>query len=75
MLALVCKTETCVKALETYNDEGSIIKSSGLHGLGMSVGRSLDDQFLVICLENMRLVACLIFYFCNFGALMVLPLL
>ncbi|KAI5671288.1 hypothetical protein M9H77_11652 [Catharanthus roseus] len=53
MLALVCKTETCVKALETYNDEGSIIKSSGLHGLGMSVGRSLDDQFLVICLENM----------------------
>lgn len=54
MLAVVCKTETCVNALETYNRDGSVDKSSGLHGLGTSIGRSLDDPFLVICLENMR---------------------
>ncbi|KAA8540047.1 hypothetical protein F0562_026739 [Nyssa sinensis] len=27
---------------------------SGLHGLGASIGRSLDGRFLVICLESLR---------------------
>uniref|UniRef100_A0A5B6ZLY2 Defective in meristem silencing 3 n=1 Tax=Davidia involucrata TaxID=16924 RepID=A0A5B6ZLY2_DAVIN len=54
MLAVVCKTRDCVKALETYDKEGVINKSSGLHGLGASIGRPLDDRFLVICLESLR---------------------
>ncbi|KAK9196376.1 hypothetical protein WN943_004504 [Citrus x changshan-huyou] len=54
MLAIVCKTFECVKALETYDKEGHIIKSSGLHGLGASIGRAIDGRFLVICLENLR---------------------
>lgn len=54
MLAIVCKTYEGVKALETYDQEGYIIKSSGLHGLGASIGRTIDDRFLVICLENLR---------------------
>ncbi|KAK0591983.1 hypothetical protein LWI29_011280 [Acer saccharum] len=54
MLAVVCKTDEGVKALETYDNEGCITKSSGLHGLGASIGRAIDGRFLVICLENLR---------------------
>ncbi|XP_058218932.1 uncharacterized protein LOC131329669 isoform X3 [Rhododendron vialii] len=54
MLAIVCKTCDSVKGLETYEKDGSITKSSGIHGLGISIGRKLDGRFLVICLENLR---------------------
>ncbi|KAL7003615.1 hypothetical protein U1Q18_004766 [Sarracenia purpurea var. burkii] len=54
MLAVVCKTYDGVKALETYEKDGSIIESSGIHGLGNSIGRHLDGRYLVICLENLR---------------------
>ncbi|KAJ7959354.1 Defective in meristem silencing 3 [Quillaja saponaria] len=54
MLAIICKTYEGVKALEMYDNEGCINKNSGLHGLGASIGRSLDGQFLVICLESLR---------------------
>ncbi|CAN4085714.1 unnamed protein product [Withania somnifera] len=53
MLGVVCKTHAGVKALETYDKDGFINKSSGLHGLGASNGRPLDGRFLVICLENL----------------------
>ncbi|XP_023533710.1 protein DEFECTIVE IN MERISTEM SILENCING 3-like isoform X3 [Cucurbita pepo subsp. pepo] len=54
MLAIVCRTYDGVKMLETYDKEGCINKSSGLHGLGASIGRNLDGRFLVICLEHLR---------------------
>ncbi|XP_028806664.1 structural maintenance of chromosomes flexible hinge domain-containing protein GMI1 [Neltuma alba] len=54
MLAVVCKTYEGVRALEIYDDEGNINKSSGVHGLGASLGRSLADRFSVICLESLR---------------------
>ncbi|MCE3215450.1 hypothetical protein HAX54_002400 [Datura stramonium] len=54
MLAIVCKTYDGIKALETYDKEGHINKTSGLHGLGASIGRPLDGHFLVICLEKLR---------------------
>ncbi|XP_039035635.1 protein DEFECTIVE IN MERISTEM SILENCING 3-like isoform X2 [Hibiscus syriacus] len=54
MLALVCKTYECIKALETYNYDGCIDKTSGLHGLGAAIGRSLDGRFHVISLESLR---------------------
>ncbi|XP_027338793.1 protein DEFECTIVE IN MERISTEM SILENCING 3-like [Abrus precatorius] len=54
MLAIVCRTYEGVKALEMYDKEGCINKSCGLHGLGASIGRALDDRFLVICLESLR---------------------
>ncbi|XP_059629028.1 protein DEFECTIVE IN MERISTEM SILENCING 3-like [Cornus florida] len=53
MLTVVCKTYDGVKALETYDKEGSINKSSGLHGLGASIGRPLDGRFGVICLDTL----------------------
>lgn len=56
MLALVCMTHNGVEALETYNEEGVVSKSSGLHGLGASIGRTIDGRFDVICLENLRFV-------------------
>lgn len=62
MLAIVSKTYEGVKALETYDKEGCINTSSGLHGLGASIGRTLDGRFLVICLENLMhesLLCCL----------------
>lgn len=54
MLAVVCKTYEGVKVLETYDNQGCINKSTGLHGLGSSVGRPINGRFLVICLENLR---------------------
>lgn len=54
MLTVVCRTYDGVKALETYDREGCINKSSGLHGLGASIGRILDGRFIVICLEHLR---------------------
>lgn len=56
MLSVVCKTNNCVKALEEYDMEGLISKTSGLHGLGASIERPLDGRFLAICLENLRFV-------------------
>lgn len=56
MLAVVCKTYDGVKSLETYEKEGSVNRTSGLHGLGASIGRPLDGRFLVICLETLRYV-------------------
>ncbi|CAH9123462.1 unnamed protein product [Cuscuta epithymum] len=53
MLAVVCKTYDGVRLLETYDHEGMVNKSSGLHALGMIIGRPLDGRFLVICLENL----------------------
>lgn len=61
MLALVCKTFDGVKALELYDKEGAINRSSGLHGIGSSVGRTLEGRFRVICLNDLRYVyTCLI---------------
>ncbi|CAK9146553.1 unnamed protein product [Ilex paraguariensis] len=54
MMAVVCKTYDGVKALETYEKDGSIVTGSGLHGLGASIGRPLSGRFLVICLEHLR---------------------
>ena len=54
MLAIVCRTYEGVKALEMYDKDGLINKSSGLHGLGASIGRALDGRYLVICLESLR---------------------
>ncbi|XP_076917038.1 protein DEFECTIVE IN MERISTEM SILENCING 3-like [Bidens hawaiensis] len=54
MLALVCMTYNGVEALETYDKEGFVSKSSGLHGLSASIGKPIDGRFNVICLENLR---------------------
>lgn len=53
LLAIVCKTYNGTKALETYDKEGYINKTSGLHGLGASGGLWMAD-FLFICFENLR---------------------
>ncbi len=54
MLAVVCKTYEGVRALESYNTEGHVDISSGIHLLGASIGRAADGRFLVFCLENIR---------------------
>lgn len=56
MLAIVCKTFDGVKAMESYDKEGFINRISGLHGLGASIGRTIDGRFDVICLEHLRYV-------------------
>ncbi|KAL5989381.1 hypothetical protein ACLOJK_010271 [Asimina triloba] len=45
MLAIVCKTHDGIKALEMRDREGAIDKSAGVHGLGTSLGRSVDGRF------------------------------
>ncbi|KAF0917550.1 hypothetical protein E2562_020927 [Oryza meyeriana var. granulata] len=54
MLGVVCKTYDGVKGLETYDKEGIIDKTSGVHGLGRTIGKFLDGRFTVFCLENIR---------------------
>ncbi|KAJ0620629.1 hypothetical protein HanHA300_Chr00c0796g0813921 [Helianthus annuus] len=54
MLSLVCITYDGIKALVTYDKDGSINKNSGLYGLGTAIGQPLDGIFSVICLENLR---------------------
>ncbi|XP_058781451.1 protein DEFECTIVE IN MERISTEM SILENCING 3-like [Vicia villosa] len=54
MFAIVCKTYEGVKFIEMYDKEGSIDKTRGLHGLGVTMQRPLDGRFLVICLESLR---------------------
>ncbi|KAE8694709.1 Protein DEFECTIVE IN MERISTEM SILENCING 3 [Hibiscus syriacus] len=49
MLALVCKTYECIKDLETYNYDSCIDKTSGLHGLGASIGRYYSTRFHFLC--------------------------
>ncbi|XVF53393.1 hypothetical protein PTKIN_Ptkin05aG0095800 [Pterospermum kingtungense] len=56
MLAIVCKTYEGIKALEIYNKDGNIDKTSGLYGLGVSIGRSIDGRFLLMAPRG-----CLIF--------------
>ena len=63
MLAIVCKTYEGVKALEAYDNEGCINRSSGLHGLGACVGKALDGRFLVICLENIMHESHMLYFF------------
>lgn len=54
MLAIVCKANEDVEALELYTKEGQIDNSAGLHGLGSSIGRPLDGRFVVISLQELR---------------------
>ncbi|KAK1369997.1 hypothetical protein POM88_036089 [Heracleum sosnowskyi] len=54
MLALVCKTFHGVQAMESCDREGAINRDSGLHGLGSSVGRTIEGRFLIICLNDLR---------------------
>ncbi|KAF6142106.1 hypothetical protein GIB67_037024 [Kingdonia uniflora] len=54
MMEIVCKTLKGVKALETYDKEGQINKSTGLHILGPCIGRHMDGIYVVICLEELR---------------------
>eukprot|EP00268_Persea_americana_P004842 TRINITY_DN11574_c0_g1_i2.p1 TRINITY_DN11574_c0_g1~~TRINITY_DN11574_c0_g1_i2.p1 ORF type:complete len:220 (-),score=44.34 TRINITY_DN11574_c0_g1_i2:1113-1772(-) len=54
MLAIVCKANEDVEALELYTKEGQIDNSAGLHGLGSSIGRPLDGRFLAISLQELR---------------------
>lgn len=51
MLAVVCKTLESVKAMESFDKEGFVNKYSGIHGLGASIGQTINGRFRVICLE------------------------
>lgn len=54
MLAIVCRTYECVKVLEKYDEDGMIISSAGIHGLGSSIKNSIKGRFQVLCLEDLR---------------------
>ncbi|KAF8091579.1 hypothetical protein N665_0443s0036 [Sinapis alba] len=54
MLALVCKDYDSVKGLESYDSQGNVDRNAGLHGLGSSIGRTIEGHFDAISLENLR---------------------
>lgn len=54
MLAIVCKTQEGIKALEMYHKEGSLNNDTGIPGLYASLRRALTGRFMVICLEYLR---------------------
>ncbi|EOA24112.1 hypothetical protein CARUB_v10017344mg [Capsella rubella] len=54
MLAVVCKNHDSVVALEPYDNQGSIDRTAGLHGLAASIDWTIKDNFDAICLENLK---------------------
>lgn len=54
MLAVVCKDLDTVMALEVYDNQSKIDRSGGLHGLGASIGKTIEGNFDAICLESLR---------------------
>ncbi|KAJ7962594.1 protein DEFECTIVE IN MERISTEM SILENCING 3-like [Quillaja saponaria] len=54
MLAIVSRTSEGAKALESYDGEGIISCTDGLHGFGSLIGRKINGRFLVICLDELR---------------------
>jgi uncharacterized membrane protein len=60
MLAVVCKTRQGVKALETYDKQGLINRTSSLHGLGSSIWEArgwslsgvLSSKFVVYAISE-----------------------
>ncbi|XP_020581694.1 protein DEFECTIVE IN MERISTEM SILENCING 3-like [Phalaenopsis equestris] len=54
LLAIVCKTVDGVEALESYEEDGTVDRNAGFHGIAPTIGRTLSGRFHVYCLQNMR---------------------
>lgn len=54
MVAVVCRSYESACDLERYKDDGSIDDRYALHAKAASMGRSINDRFLVLCLEELR---------------------
>lgn len=59
MLAIVCESSSYASCLVEYGPDGQINAACGLHAIAAKLGLTLDRQFVLICLENIR-------YWCHF---------
>ncbi|KAI3867815.1 hypothetical protein MKX03_021009, partial [Papaver bracteatum] len=53
MLAVVCKSYAAARRLEKYGKGGEVDHSDGLHVVAAQLGRLINCEFLVICLEDL----------------------
>ncbi|KAJ8554297.1 hypothetical protein K7X08_024975 [Anisodus acutangulus] len=54
MLAVVCKSRAAARALENYEMDGNVNCASALDIFAAKLGSSINDRYLVICLEDIR---------------------
>lgn len=54
MLAIVCECSSSASNLVKYGPDGQVNVACGLHALAANLGLTLDGQFVLICLENIR---------------------
>lgn len=56
LFAVVCRSSEAARELEYYNQDGEVNYNLGLHAEAAALGKSINDRFLVICLEDVRYV-------------------
>lgn len=54
LFAVVCRSSEAARELEYYNQDGEVNYNLGLHAEAAALGKSINDRFLVICLEDVR---------------------
>lgn len=54
MLGIVCKSYAEALHFEKHESDGSVNNAYGLHALAAERGMSINKQYLVFCLENIR---------------------
>lgn len=54
MLAIVCKSYADAAYLEKYDPDGRVNNAYGLHELATKLGISINKQYHVLCVENIR---------------------
>lgn len=54
MLAVVCRSYEAASKLEKYELDGKVDHEHALYAVAKTLGQPINDQFLVICLENIR---------------------
>ncbi|CAI9092569.1 OLC1v1027852C1 [Oldenlandia corymbosa var. corymbosa] len=54
MLGIVCKSYAEASRFEKHESDGTVNNACGLHALAAKLGMSINKQYLVFCLENIR---------------------
>lgn len=54
LFAVVCRSSEAARELEYYNQDGEVNYNLGLRAEAAALGKSINDRFLVICLEDVR---------------------
>lgn len=54
MLAVVTKSYETARVLESYSENGEVNRNLAFHEAAVTLGKTINGRFLVICLEEIR---------------------